>query len=72
MGKIPRRIPDLGAFFVVGQAIRPSWRNRDVWQVVMMRQRGFVRRNFDEEDVYVGVLENQVVMAFLAHGNGRR
>jgi len=36
----------------------------------MVEQRGLVRGNFDEEHVYVGILEDEMMMPLIAHGDG--
>jgi hypothetical protein len=76
MRKVSRRISDLGAVLaynvVIGRRVRPSGRDGHVWQVVMVWQRGFVRWNFHEEHIYVGILKDQVMVALLAHRDGRR
>ena len=36
----------------------------------MVEQRGLVRGNFDEEHVHVGILEDEMMMPLVAHGDG--
>jgi hypothetical protein len=76
--EIPQRVGDArevrrgccaGAFSRRRCGVSASRRDRHVLEVMMVEKRGLMWGNLDEEDVHILVRKNEVMVAFLAHGD---